>query len=168
MTKKQPIEDQKVEPQTPVSEPALKADSPESYKKQVDDITAIAKQVQADFENYKKRVEKDFEQFKQNATKKLLKQLLDLNDNFERALQSPDTLKEGIEFIKQQLHKILEDNGVHHLDSVNQTFDPYKHEALFVAKDKNKPNNQIIEEYQKGYSLNGEILRHSKVKVNRH
>jgi len=125
----------------------------------------------AEFENYKKRVAEDQIQIVKYSNEKLIKELLPIIDDFERALTfSKDELKnnsvlQGVEMIYNKLMKVLSDYGLKKIDALNQPFDFHYHEALLqVPKDGVEPLT-IIEEVEKGYLLNDKVIRHSKVIV---
>jgi molecular chaperone GrpE len=125
----------------------------------------------AEFENYKKRVAEDQLQLVKYSNEKLIKDLLPIIDDFERALTfSKEELKnnsvlQGVEMIYNKLMKILSDYGLKKIDAMNQPFDFNYHEALLqVPKDGVEPLT-IIEEVEKGYLLNDKVIRHSKVIV---
>lgn len=123
----------------------------------------------ADTENFKKRLRKEKEDFSQYANERLLKELILINDNLERALSAPDPtveiLKEGVEMILKQFHSFLDKEKVELIESVGQKFDPTLHEVLRQMESDEHEDNTITEEYSKGYRLNGRILRPSKVVV---
>jgi len=125
----------------------------------------------AEFENYKKRVAEDQLQLVRYSNEKLIKDLLPVIDDFERALTfSKEELKnnstlQGVEMIYNKLMKILSDYGLKKIEAINQPFDFNYHEALLqVPKDGVEPLT-IIEEVEKGYLLNDKVIRHSKVIV---
>ena len=135
-----------------------------------EELTELLKRTQANFENYRKQVEKRIEDYQQFATKDLLLQLLPLLDNFELALktsaQNVDDLKKGIEMIYAQLFQMLESQGLELIPCCGK-FDPYLHEAL-MKEESDKPEGTILEELQKGFTLNGKVIRHAKVKISTH
>jgi molecular chaperone GrpE len=125
----------------------------------------------AEFENYKKRVAEDQLQLVKYSNEKLIKDLLPIIDDFERALTfSKEELKnnsvlQGVEMIYNKLMKVLSDYGLKKIEAMNQPFDFNYHEALLqVPKDGVEPLT-IIEEVEKGYLLNDKVIRHSKVIV---
>jgi len=127
--------------------------------------------LQADFENYKKRVERERASTALCAKESILVKLLEISDNFERALSLLPAEKErtdfekGVEMIYGQLLRLYEEEGVKVIDCVNKEFDPYLHEALFMDGDSKGTIDVVCEEFQKGYKLNEKVIRHSKVKV---
>lgn len=125
----------------------------------------------AEFDNYKKRIEQDQIQLVKYANEKLIKDLLDVVDDFERTLIfSKEELKnnsihQGVEMIYNKLMKILSDYGLKKIEALNQPFDFNYHEALLqVPKDGVEPMT-VVEEVQKGYMLNDKVIRHTKVIV---
>lgn len=124
----------------------------------------------AEFDNYRKQLEREKHEFMKCSNEKLIIELLEVADNFERAL--PELKKKdseacaGMEMIYRQLMKILEKSGVKTIGSTGRTFDPYVHEA-FIREESEEPDGTILEELQKGYMLHQKVIRHSKVKVSR-
>jgi molecular chaperone GrpE len=127
----------------------------------------------ADFENYKKSVDRNNEanqkQFKAKIARKLIKHAEDL----ERALKVLETLhndesiQKGFKIIVQNFKKMLQEEGIRPMNSEGEKFDPYKHEALLVEERDDIPENTIIEEIDKGYFLNNEILKPAGVKISK-
>ncbi len=138
---------------------------------QVADYTDHLKRLQAEFENYCKRVEKERKDFAGVASEKLIVKLLLVIDDFERALATlksvPEEARKGIEMIFKNLHKILHEERVEPIKAVGQKLDPYKHEVLLQAES-DQPDDIIIEELQKGYTMNGKVIRYAKVKISKH
>ncbi|MFX1259012.1 MAG: nucleotide exchange factor GrpE, partial [Promethearchaeota archaeon] len=126
--------------------------------------------VQADFENYKKRSERENKQYSSYIIQKMLKKLIDHYDNLVRALNMLETIEngnsisKGFKLIIKNFEKLLKEEGVEPMKSEGKQFDPFKHEAIMLENHDDLPENTIIEELEKGYYLNGEILRPAKVK----
>jgi molecular chaperone GrpE len=164
--------DEKIEEQQESeTQPEIIIDSKDA---QVAELTNTLKRLQAEFENYKKRAEKENINTIRNANVGLITELLPVLDSFELAIKNSDCKNEevakyrkGIELIYSQLHSILEDQGLRIIDTKNQKFDPFKHEVLMV-KECDEPEDKIIQEFQKGYMLNENIIRHSKVMIAKH
>ncbi len=125
----------------------------------------------ADFDNYRKRTLKEKEELRQFANGDLLTDLVQVLDDFERAIKSSeqardyDALHTGIVMIESQFAQMLERK--YHLkrfDSVGAPFDPQRHEALSAAGPQNG-DSVVIEEYQRGYQLHDRVLRAAKVRV---
>ena len=123
----------------------------------------------ADTENFKKRLRKEKEDFSQYANERLLKELILINDNLERALTAPnptvESLKEGVDMILKQFRSFLDKEKVELIEAVGKKFDPTQHEVMCQIESDEHEENTITEEYSKGYQLNGRILRPSKVVV---
>ncbi len=131
--------------------------------------------LQAEFENSRKRMEKEKQDFVKLANAGIVKELLPLLDSVKAAekhldeqerVSKEDALK-GMETLKQQLGKVLKDHGIEKIDCVGKEFDPMRDECVMQGKDESKKDEVVLEELQKGYMLNGKILRHAKVKVNK-
>lgn len=132
--------------------------------KQVEELTALLKKVQADFENYKKRVEKEKQDFVQHASQEIIKELLPVIDSFQLALKHSDN--QDIKMLYAQLWQILNLQGLKQIKALNQAFDPFLHQAL-MQENSDKPENIVIEELQTGYVFKDIVIRHSKVKVSK-
>ncbi|MDY6959596.1 MAG: nucleotide exchange factor GrpE [Halobacteriota archaeon] len=129
------------------------------------------KYLQAEFENYKKIAEREKAGYIKRANERLITDLLPIIDSLEGAILTArkggdhETLVKGIELIYADFVDILRDKGLSHIDAVGEKFDPYKHEAMMIDQDTDLPEDTVTEELQKGYSLDGTIIRTSKVKV---
>jgi molecular chaperone GrpE len=125
----------------------------------------------AEFENFKKRSQKDLEEFRKYANERLLKELLPVLDNLERALQhsraggNPDGVLQGVELTSKQYQEILSRFGVKPIASVGQRFDPAVHHAAATVDAKGREPNTVVEEYEKGYYLHDRVLRPATVTV---
>lgn len=125
----------------------------------------------ADFSNYKRRVQDDAARQRELASEKILLGLLPVVDNFERALQSAGTTRDydklvsGVNAILRQMQEFLSKSGVEAIESVGQPFDPNIHNAVLRHETTEHPENTVVEELQKGYTLGGRVLRPSMVKV---
>ena len=126
--------------------------------------------IQADLENYRKRVSKETEDYRKYSNLQLLKKLLDITDNFERALGSlPDDseTRTGLTMIFEQIQGILREEGISPQDPLGEKFDPYHHEAEVVIETDEHPENTIIEVVRKGYSMGEKIIRPSVVRISK-
>jgi len=133
------------------------------------DLRGEMLRVRAEAENFKKRLRKEKEDFAQFANEKILKELIHIKDNLERALatENPtaESLKEGVDMILKQFAALLEKEKVEPIEATGKPFDPNLHEALCRVETREHPENTVTEEYSKGYTLNGRILRPAKVVV---
>ncbi|MFH2013170.1 MAG: nucleotide exchange factor GrpE [Pseudomonadota bacterium] len=124
----------------------------------------------ADFDNLKKRTDRDSKLRVQKEKGELIKKILDVIDNFERAIDSAknyghDPFFDGILSIYKQLVMVLREYGVEQVDCLGKEFDPNIHEAAGAVKTNEFDRNTIIDEVQKGYLMDGKLLRPSKVHV---
>ena len=124
----------------------------------------------ADFDNFKKRTAMEQESFIQFANERLIKEILPALDNLERAFQigksCEDEFIKGISLVKKQLEDSLRKFGVAEIKSVGLAYDPNIHEAI-LQKESDKEENIVLEEIQKGYILNGRLLRPAMVIVSK-
>lgn len=139
-----------------------KRDLEAELKEKEEDILRL----RADFENYRKQLDREKEEFAKIANERLITQLLDVVDNFERAISTINDKEtaEGIEMVYKQFYRILEENGLKKIEALGKRFDPYYHEVLMQEKS-DKEDGTIIEEFQPGYILKEKVIRHSKVKI---
>ena len=125
----------------------------------------------AELENFKKRLTKEKEDFVQFANERLLKELLQIEDNLERAMAAPnatlESLKEGVEMIQKQFKDFLKNQKVEAIEALGKPFDPNLHEVLNQQESEEHEENTVIEEYSKGFTLNGRILRSAKVVISK-
>jgi molecular chaperone GrpE len=126
---------------------------------------------QAEFSNYKKRQEAERAQMVTLASATLLRKLLPVADDFERALETMpsdlghNTWVEGIVLIKHKLNGVLESEGVKPVEAEGQAFDPRYHEAVTYEEAAGYEDGQIIGELQRGYTLGERVLRPALVRV---
>ena len=124
--------------------------------------------LQADFTNYRNRQEKEKQDIYKYASEKLVTKLLTVVDNLDRALNEEmdkDAFAEGIELVREDLLNILKQEGVEEIQSDGEVFDANKHHAVFMEESDSVESGRIIETFQKGYTLNGKVIRPSMVKV---
>jgi molecular chaperone GrpE len=136
------------------------ADQPEDY-------LALAQRIQADFENYRKRAVREAAAAGERARSGLVRELLPILDNLERALASAEEgeqhLAEGVRLVHSELIAVLERNGVQQFSPEGDKFDPSEHEALSVRNDGDP--GVVLEVVEKGYRSNGAVLRPARVVV---
>jgi molecular chaperone GrpE len=145
-------------------------DTIEEQKEKYDKLYERFQRVQADFENYKKFLEKQKADTINYASGQLIKKLLNVLDNFERALNAVDESKkeeeffQGIGAIYNDFYSILEKEGLKPIDCSGE-FDPYYHECLLTEEREDCKEDQIIEVLNKGYKFKDKVLRPAMVKV---
>jgi molecular chaperone GrpE len=130
----------------------------------LDDLKRLA----AEFDNYRKRVAREQEALSARATERLVKELLPIVDDLERALEAAEQheeakLEEGVRLVQRQLASVLEREGLVEIET-NGKFDPHVHEAL-LAKPDEAEEGSVIEVLQKGYRLGDRVLRPARVAV---
>ncbi len=127
----------------------------------------------AEFDNYKKRLDRQWEEFKRYAHESLVKELLPVVDNLERALaaacgendQQTEGLLQGVEMTLQEILKIFERFHVVPIQALGEPFDPNFHQAVARQETEEVEENRVLEEYQKGYMIHDRLLRPSMVVV---
>ncbi len=127
----------------------------------------------ADMENMRKRAIRDREEYLKYASLPLVKPLLTVIDDLERAIKMAretedlDTLAQGVAMIAKNLKEVINKEGVEPIECLGRPFDPQYHEPLTVEASEEHPENTIIEEMQKGYTMKGRLIRPSLVKVSK-
>ena len=143
------------------------ANEEERIVEQPEDYLALAQRIQADFENYRKRAVREAAAAGERARSGLIRELLPIVDNLERALASAEEgeqhLAEGVRLVHSELIAVLERNGIQQFDPAGDKFDPSEHEALSVRNDGDP--GLVLEVVEKGYRSNGSVLRPARVVV---
>jgi molecular chaperone GrpE len=125
----------------------------------------------AEFENYKKRMAREMDEFRKYANQSLLREMLSIVDHIELALQaaggtgSQKTIADGLALTLKELTRILEKFNVTPVESAGRPFNPEVHEAILREPSDHLPENAIVREMQKGYMINGRLLRPALVVV---
>jgi len=125
---------------------------------------------QAEWDNFRKRQERVVTDRIQQQKKSLFKQVLEVMDNVERALVYQDTmdkaqLQQTLRMLMWQMSEVLRAEGLSPIPTLGETFNPYVHEAVEAVESSDHPDNTILEELRKGYTLGEETLRPARVKV---
>lgn len=133
---------------------------------ELEQMTELAKRTMADLQNIRRRQEEERVQLFTTANFSLMRDLLPILDNLERARthlpKTEDESYKGLEMSLNQFHKVMMDNGLQPIESINQPFNPDFHEALAQGPG---TKDVITEELEKGYMLGSRVIRHAKVKV---
>ena len=144
----------------------------QQLEKEHETLNSQYMRIAADFDNFRKRQTRDQDDLKIQLTCSTLSEILPIVDNFERARQqlNPESeeaqsLHRSYQNLYKQLVEVLKQLGVAPMRVVDQTFDPTLHEAVMREPSDEKPEDIVIEELQRGYHLNGRVLRHALVKV---
>ncbi len=142
-------------------------------KKEEIDFKAKYFYVAAEMDNYRKRMEREKENLLKYGNERVLSDLLEVVDNFERTIDmlKPDedskmkNVVTGLDMVKKQFIDALSKHGLTPVDSVGKEFNPNFHEAIAQEYAEGLKPNHIIKEFQKGYTLNGRLVRPAKVVV---
>lgn len=167
-----------------VHEPATKEDIAairaefDKLREKASELDAKAKDAEdkylrlyAETDNFKKRMTRDFSEREKFCNEGIIKDLLPVLDNLERALAhagesgGSDALTEGVQMVRKQLVDALAKNGVTQVESVGLPFDPAKQQAMMQVETDDYEEGTVVEEFQKGYFLNDRILRPAMVTV---
>ena len=127
----------------------------------------------AEFENARKRQERERSQIIKYAHEEIVVELLDVFDDLERALAAAKAKEggvgtgvvKGLEMVAMKLQDLLKKYGVAPIEAVGKPFDPHMHEPLMHEASGEHPDGHVMEEFQKGYTLSGRVVRTAKVKV---
>ena len=147
---------------------ALKAQV-ESLKAALEEKDNRVKRLQADFENFRRRTSKEREELANVVTQDLLKSMLPILDNFDRAMAAEqkdnESFQKGVEMIYTQLNETLKNAGLELIDTAGQKFDPNFHQAVMRVEDPEREDDTVAQELQKGYIVKGRVIRPSMVQV---
>jgi molecular chaperone GrpE len=134
-----------------------------------DEYYDLLLRTRAEFDNYRKRVERERQDLASAAAADLLRDLLPLVDDFERALSveadSSDAYRKGVELIHQKLVDLLARRGVRPIEAVGADFDPHVHQAVMHEPVEGRREGEVVEELRRGYKLGDRLLRPAMVKV---
>ena len=158
----------------PTKEMEELCDRIDNLQKEKDELFGKLQRVSADYANFQKRVPKQIADTICYEKEKIIKTLLPALDNFESALgglrnthstENADVLIKGVRIIYDQLLDILKSHGVEQIKALGEKFDPALHEAMTQKVEPEREENIVLEEFQKGYKLNGRVIRPTKVIV---
>ncbi|MBD5358447.1 MAG: nucleotide exchange factor GrpE [Bacteroides sp.] len=161
------------------SEAIAEASDEATVEKKISDLEAQVQHekkeylfLMAEFDNFRKRTLREKSEIMKNAGENVLKGLLPIMDDFERAIKASENsndasaLKEGTLLIYNKLKKYLAQNGVKEMDPADDNFDTEKHEAISVVPVPDESmKGKILDTVEKGYTINDKVLRHAKVVV---
>jgi len=143
-----------------------------SLQAERDDLLARLQRVSADYLNYQKRVQKEISQAREFANEELIKALLSVLDDMERALAharenhgQDDPLLQGMQLVHDKTLETLSKFGLSRIEAKGKKFDPQKHSAMMQEATDECPPMTVLRELQKGYELRGRVLRPSAVVV---
>ena len=142
-----------------------------NLQKEKDELFGKLQRVSADYANFQKRTPKQITDSICYEREKIIKTLLPVLDNFEHTLQNAqsaedvDVLFKGIQIIYDQMLDILKSHGVEQIKTLGEKFDPALHQAMMQKCEPDREENTVLEEFQKGYKLDGRVVRPTKVIV---
>ena len=156
--------------EVPVAEIVEEEEGPSELEKAQQEVKETRDEMlrmRAETDNLRKRLQKEKQDSVQFANERLIKQLIPIFENLDRALKAPDTnvesLKEGVKLTSDQVHALFKKENVEPIKAVGEPFDPSVHEVLSQMESDEHEENTVIEEYSKGYRMNGRVLLPSKV-----
>ncbi len=162
--------DSTMEEKAKSSEEDLKVKLEEMEKKAADNYDKYVRAV-AELDNYKKRAVREKADAIQYGNENLLRDILPLVDNMDRAMEHAcnsddfDAFKKGLKMLQQQLLGCLQKHGVEQIEAVGKDFDPHVHEAMLQVESEEHEESKVVGEFERGYLLNGRLLRPAKVSV---
>lgn len=137
-------------------------------KEEYDELDDRYKRMFAEFENYKKRSQKEKEGIYGMITGDVVATMLPVMDNLQKAAEAKtdDTgYQDGVKLVYRQFAEALKSLGLEEIETVGKRFDPEFHEAVSHVQDETKGEQEIIQEYRKGYKIGNKVVRHSMVIV---
>lgn len=165
------MEENDIRDPQPDSRAAATQADPDELQKQRDEYYDLLLRTTAEFDNYRKRVERERQSASESAAANLIKELLPLIDDLERALKADtsgegaEAYRRGVELIHRQLLETLRKRGVKAIDALGEDFDPHYHQAVAYEPEEGRREGEIIEEFSRGYVLGDRLLRPAMVKV---
>lgn len=168
----QEVENENVETLKTDSEEAEQTEEEKAQQEQ-EDFKAKFYYLAAEMDNLKKRQARETDNLLKYGNEKILSSLLDVLDNLDRTLTAIENDEDekvkniyvGVDMVKKQFSDVLLSNGLTEVESVGKVFDPNFHEAMAQQPAEGKEDDEIISEFQKGYILNGRLLRAAKVVI---
>jgi len=160
------------EPKETKSEPDLKAKLQETEQEAKENYDRYLR-VSADMENFKKRAEKEKNETLRFANEEIIKALIPILDNLERAIDhgresgNSKGLLEGVEMTYKSFLSVIQKFGVSQIEALGTEFDPNLHEALMVQEDTQEPPGRVISQAQKGYLMHNRLMRPAMVVVSK-
>lgn len=137
-------------------------------KEEYDELDDRYKRLLAEFENYKKRSQKEKESIYGMITGDVVATMLPIMDNLEKAAEAKteDTqYQDGVKLVARQFQEALKGLGLEEIETLGQKFNPEYHEAVSHVEDSTKGEQEIVQEYRKGYKIGNKVVRHSMVIV---
>ena len=165
------MDENDIRDQEPGPRAATQAADPDELQKQRDEYYDLLLRKTAEFDNYRKRVERERQSASESAAASLIKELLPLVDDLERALKAEAgdegaaAYRRGVELIHRRLLETLRQRGVKPIEALGEDFDPHYHQAVSYEPEEGRREGEVIEEFSRGYVLGDRLLRPAMVKV---
>ena len=164
-----PLEENGSGEEVPVDEKAVLQEQVEKLTSALHESESSLKRLRADFENFRRRTAKEKEELAGVITQEILRDMLPLLDNFERAMASDDkeseNFRKGVEMIFTQFQEVLKKNGLEPIETTGVKFDPNFHQAVMRVQNPEMEDETIAAELQKGYIVKGRVIRPSMVQA---
>ena len=164
----------------PETEEEITEKTEQKLQKELDDLKKQLEQekdkylrLNAEFDNHRKRTLKEHDEFTKYANEKLIIEFIDVFESLERGIENArkadnkDKLIQGMELVYKQFKSVLDKNGLVPIKALGEKFDHYRHEAMMQTLTDDQEEDRILEEFAKGYLLNGKVIRYSKVRVSK-
>jgi molecular chaperone GrpE len=142
-------------------------------EKEVSELNDKYLRLAADFDNYRKRAEKEIGEIITYAGEEVIKKILPILDDIERAInngennKNKDSLNEGLKLIYKKFTKVLNELGVEQIEAIGGAFNPGLHHAIMTREEEGIKPDIVIEEFEKGYKLKDRVIRYAKVVVSK-
>lgn len=165
---KKDISEEKLEQTAETPQAEVAADETAALKEEIEKQKDLLLRTAAEFDNYKKRTERERVMTAEYAKASIIKTLLPVFDNVDRALAYDEESAEyakGAQMIIKQLSEAISNLGITEIGAVGDIFDPNLHEAVMHVEDENAGENTIVEVFQKGYRTGDTVIRAAMVKV---
>jgi molecular chaperone GrpE len=174
-TEQEEVSSENTEESTPDSENQNETEEESEFEKLEKENKELSEKyirLYSEFENFRRRSAKEKIDIINNAGEKILKDVIPVLDDFERAIESNkkndniDSIKEGFELVHNKLFGVLTNNGLEPMNSKGKEFDVDEHEALTkIPAPSKKEEGKVVDVIEKGYYLNGKVLRFAKVVI---
>ena len=151
---------------------AAEVESVEELKRQITEARNDRLKLLAEFDNFKRRTAREYEKTEQMANKRIIGDLVEVRETFERALNNaadasgnPAGFLEGMKLLFLKFDQVLEKHGLVAFAQQGEPFSPELHDAFLKVSHETVPEDHLVDVFEKGYKLKGEIIRHARVSV---
>lgn len=168
MTKKDTVVDENVEETSTDESQEEQVETPQTPEEQAAELTDMLQRKQAEFQNYQKRMQDQQREYIKFASVRLIERLLPIVDMFDMAVAHKDKKDDfiaGMEMVHKQFNDVLAQENLKSESLLNKPFDPAKAQAMGKVVDDSVPENTIVQEIQKHYTIGDRVIRHARVMV---